>query len=90
MFAQGRITTDRNVIKKWVKARRGWPAIIQKMSGTGIEMALSIIFPDSQAEVVLKKITWEEFFEQFDKQQLVFVYKEIDQNQQKSRYFALL
>ncbi len=90
MFAQGRVTTDRNVIRKWAKARHGLPAIIKKVTGAGIEMALSIIFPDSQSDEIARRITWEEFFEQFDNQHLVFVYEDRDQNHKQSRYFAFL
>ena len=90
MFAQGKITTDRNVIEKWAKARHGWPAIVRTATNVGVEMALSIVFPDGEDRESANKISWEEFFEKFDQQNLVFMYREKDPNQKLSRYFVFM
>ncbi len=90
MFAEGKLTTNRNVIKKWAQARHGWPALIRRATSAGFEMVLSIVFPDSSSSEIARKLTWDEFFDQFEQQHLVFVYQEKDQNQRLSKSFAFL
>ncbi|RPI32584.1 MAG: hypothetical protein EHM70_08600 [Chloroflexota bacterium] len=90
MFAQGKITTDRNVIKMWVNARGGWPAIIRKFTSAGVEMALSIVFPGSETDETIHRLTWEEFFEKFEQQHLVFIYEDKDNYHQLSLSFAFV
>ena len=88
MFAQGKATTDPSLIKKLAEARRASPAIIRKVTNDGIEMVLSFLFPDIKIDEVATRLTWEEFFEKFDQQRLVFVYDDSERSQNASRYFT--
>lgn len=74
MLAQGKVTTDHGLIKKWAEARHGYPAVIRKITDAGIDLVLSFVFPDIDIEGNARKLSWDEFFERFDKQRLVFVY----------------
>jgi hypothetical protein len=76
MVAQGKVTTDRKVIEKWIKSRNGWPAIKRQITSNGVEVILSIVFPDSEAVDIIRMLSWDEFFEKFNQQKLVFVYEE--------------
>jgi hypothetical protein len=86
MLAQGKITTERDVIISWAHARQGQPALVRKGQGP----ALAIIFPDCNPALVDRKLSWNEFFEQFEHQKLVFMYQDTDQNQELSRYFVFI
>lgn len=69
-------TTDHNTIKKWAEAREGRPAVVKSTKdtaqGAGI---LRINFPGYE-EKDLENITWEKFFDIFDKNNLEFLYQE--------------
>ncbi len=90
MFAQGKVTIDRNIIRKWAQARHGWPALVKKVTSAGIEMVLSFVFPDNEPLETVRKISWEEFFEKFDQQHLAFVYQESDRNRELSYYYEFI
>lgn len=82
-------TTDHKKIKKWAEERQGKPAVVkgteENKDGAGL---LRINFP-GYAEENLKDISWDEFFDTFDKRKLAFLYQdEIDGN--KSRFFKLV
>lgn len=69
-------TRDHNVIKKWTESRKGVPA---KIKGTGKEKGdgvLRIHFPDHSDSDDFEKISWEDFFEEFDDSKLDFLYQE--------------
>lgn len=76
MVFEGKVTTDRNVIRKWIEDHDGWPALVNRVSETGIAEVLQIGFLGCENESHFAKITWDEFFERFDKDQLVFLYQE--------------
>lgn len=61
-------TTDHQKIRDWVEARGGHPARV-KSTGTG--GILRIDFEPSDND--LERISWDEFFETFEKSELAFV-----------------
>ncbi len=77
MVAQGKITTDRETIKQWILAHKGWPAIKLMQTADSIETVLAIVFPGDKNEDVLRRLSWEEFFQKFDQLKLVFLYEEV-------------
>jgi hypothetical protein len=86
MLAQGKITTDRTVIQSWAHARQGQPALVRK----GQNPVLAIVFPDCDSAVVERGLSWNEFFDRFEQQRLVFMYQDTDQNENLSRYFVFI
>ncbi len=88
MLAQGKVTTDHMLIRKWAELRQGCPAVIRQITNAGIDLVLSIVFPDVDAGEIARRLSWDEFFEQFDHQRLVFVYEDYDGGQKLSRYFT--
>jgi len=70
-------TIDHNTIRHWVEARGGKPATI---AGTekGKEDAglLRIDMPGGASNPPLQPISWPDFFEKFDKENLAFLYQE--------------
>lgn len=72
---QSNITTDHETIRKWVEERDGEPA---RVKGTGDNQSAGVLridFPGG-AEESLDPISWEEFFETFEENDLAFLYQE--------------
>lgn len=68
-------THDHQIIRKWAEDRDGVPA---KVSGTGKndEGILRIHFPEFSENSNLERISWEDFFADFESDQLDFLYQE--------------
>ena len=62
--------TDHDRIREWIEARGGRPA--SAAPGTGESSLLLIHFPDTN-EVAPDQLAWEDFFAQFDRQNLALV-----------------
>jgi competence ComEA-like helix-hairpin-helix protein len=70
-------TTDHDFIRHWVEERGGWPA---RVKGTGRDDdpgILRIDFPDFSGAGRLERISWEEWFRQFDANNLAFLHRDI-------------
>ena len=87
---ESKTTKDHSTVKKWAEDRNGKPAVVESTSnsseGGGL---LRINFP-GYAEDNLKNISWEEFFEIFDENNLQFLYQEEKQDGQESRFFKFV
>ena len=69
-------TKDHNTIKNWVEERNGTPTVVE-----GTDDLLRIEF-ETTDNVELKEISWDTFFEIFDKNNLEFLY----QNEEDSTF----
>lgn len=76
MVVKGKVTTDPHVIESWVTERKGRPGIARKIDDTEVLSVLCISFPDDPRDRSLKPISWDEFFETFQREKLVFIYQE--------------
>ena len=90
MRFEGKVTTDRDLIRSWVEARAGWPAVVKKYRDSELVEDLRFGFPGCEIGEPLEAIPWDQFFERFDRQQLVFLYKEKTQPGDLSRSFNFL
>jgi hypothetical protein len=85
IMAQSRAitTTDHDEIRRWVEAKEGYPAVVDE-SGPEYEPGqLRIDYAGYDGEEKLRRITWEEFFERFDRHNLAFFYHvDADQEEQ--------
>lgn len=79
-------TTDHKKIQKWVEDRDGKPSVVKSTAdsskGGGL---LRINFP-GYAEDNLEDISWDEFFEIFDDNDLEFLYQEKTKDGKESRF----
>lgn len=69
-------TTDHDQIREWAEARGAKPACVK---GTGKKRPgymIRLDFPGFSGAESLQEITWDEFFEQFDKNKLALIYQE--------------
>jgi len=75
-MTQAATTTEHDVIRQWVNSRGGWPAKVKSTDegrGTGI---VQIDFPGYSGEDSLERISWEEFFQAFEDNELAFLFQE--------------
>ena len=87
--AQSHTTTDHKKIRQWVEERNGKPA---RIKGTGDKKdagLLRINFPGYD-EDRLEEISWEDFFEKFDKEKLAFLYQEKTADGETSNFSKLV
>jgi hypothetical protein len=64
-------TTDHQAIRKWAETHGGHPAVVRTKGEGGI---LRIDF--GEPEENLEEVSWDEFFDIFDKSELAFLYEE--------------
>jgi hypothetical protein len=72
--SETRTTTDHDEIRRWAEERGGRPARVRGTGGDGDAGLLRIEFDDSNEN--LEEISWDEFFQTFDRNNLAFLYQE--------------
>jgi anaerobic selenocysteine-containing dehydrogenase len=82
--SESKSTTDHSEIQEWAEKRDGKPAIVEGTDKNGGGL-LRINFP-GYAEDNLKEISWDEFFEIFDENNLQFLYQEKTKDGEESRF----
>ena len=89
MGATAKTTTNHDEIRQWVEERGGQPARVKGTddSGSGI---LRIDYPGYSGEETLETITWNEFFEGFEQNDLAFLYQEETKDGKESRFSKLI
>jgi hypothetical protein len=74
-MADNKTTTDHAEIRRWVEERGGRPALAPEHQDE--PLGLRIEFPEDRGnEDELLLISWEEFFQKFDEDNLVFLYRD--------------
>jgi hypothetical protein len=66
-------TTDHDEIREWVEARGGYPAVVDESSQTHAG-ELRIGYLGYSGEEKLRRISWNEFFEELNRHNLAFFY----------------
>lgn len=85
-MSQARTTTSHRTIKKWVEERGGQPTSVKATTKrSGKPGVLRIDFPDGK-EQSLEPISWKEFFEKFDEENLAFLYQNKTDDGSTSRF----
>jgi hypothetical protein len=71
-------TKDHGKIRKWADSKGGKPAALDRTHKGGDVGIIRIMFPDAQQSEheSLVEITWDEFFDEFEKRNLALVYDE--------------
>ena len=82
--SESKVTTDHDEIRRWVEERGGHPAEVK-----GTEL-LRIDYPGFSGENSLEEISWEEFFDAFEENNLAFLYQEKTKDGGKSRFSKLV
>lgn len=83
-------TTDHNEIQRWVDERGGRPARVKGTESKNSPGLLRIDYPGFSGEESLEEISWEEFFDGFEKNGLAFLYQEKTADGNVSRFSKLV
>jgi hypothetical protein len=69
-------TTDHQAIRQWADSKGGKPAAVQRTHQGGDIGIVRLMFPQAQqsGHESLVEISWDEFFEEFEKRELALVY----------------
>ena len=79
-MARAQATTDHQVIRRWIESRNGHPSVVtatqsRKKGSTGL---LRVDF--DEPEDSLEEISWDDFFDTFDTNNLAFLFQEETQS----------
>ena len=88
--AESKVTTNQDEIKSWVEERGGQPARVKSTGDDDSPGVLRIDYPGFSGEGTLEPITWEEFFEAFEENNLAFLYQEQTKDGEPSRFSKLI
>ena len=89
MASDTHTTTNHDEIRRWVEGHGGQPASVRG-TGNGDPGVLRIDFPGGAGEDQLEHISWEEWFEKFDENDLAFLYQEEKASGEASTFFKLV
>jgi hypothetical protein len=79
-------TQDHETIRHWTEQRGGHPATVTATKDAEEAGVLRIDFPDYSGEDTLEQISWHDFFEKFDQEDLTFLYQEETESGNTSRF----
>ncbi|HEU4683539.1 MAG TPA: hypothetical protein VFS39_03450 [Nitrospira sp.] len=85
---QSLATRNHDVIRQWAGARRAVPTVAGNTKSSDGAGVLRMDFPGYGGKR-LKKIDWDEWFDTFDKRNLVFLYQEHKRDGSMSNFFKL-
>ena len=88
-MAEAKTTTDHNEIKRWIEKRHGHPAAVKATHSKKDAGILRVDFEPVDEES-LEEISWEEFFDKFEKEKLAFLYQDTTKDGKPSRFFKFV
>src|SRR5688572_9906865 len=74
--AGSQTTTDHEQIRQWAEARGAKPACVRGTGGGGDTGMIRLDFPGYSGAESLQPIEWDEWFRQFDENNLALLYQE--------------
>jgi hypothetical protein len=88
--SETRTTTDHDEIRRWVEEHGGKPAVVKGTRDSGGGGVLRVDFPGGAGEEQLEHVSWDEWFEIFDRNNLAFLYQERKAGGEDSTFFKLV
>src|SRR4051795_8930047 len=91
-MALSKTTRDHDEIRRWAEARGAVPAEVKGTQRDGEAGIIRFEFPKApnRNDSKLEEISWEEFFEKFDENNLEMVFQEKTADGQKSNFNKLV
>ena len=89
-MAKGRMLTDHNEIKKWAEERHAKPSCVK---GTGDQHDAGVIrldFPGYTGEGRLEPVSWDEWFQKFDENDLGLIVQDKTAEGEESNFNKLV
>jgi hypothetical protein len=90
MGGSAQATIDHEAIRAWVEERGGCPARVKRSGHDSDPGILRIDFPGFSGRRTLEKISWDQFFDWFDKNELAFLHQDRTARGQISRFSKLV
>jgi hypothetical protein len=90
MASESNTTTDHDEIRRWVEEHDGTPASVAGTESAGGAGVLRIDFPGGTGEDRLEHISWDDWFDKFEKEDLAFLYQERKASGEDSTFFKLV
>jgi hypothetical protein len=90
MAGETKVTIDHEEIRRWVESRGGKPARVIETGGDSDPGILRIDFPGDGDDESLEPISWDEWFEWFDRNNLAFVYQDEKASGESSTFNKLV
>lgn len=85
-MASARATIDHDEIRRWIESRQGHPSVVRATEGTRKGSAGLLRVDFGEPEESLEQISWDDFFDTFDSNDLAFLYQ--DENQSRFHKFV--
>ena len=74
-MASAKATIDHDEIRRWVEERGGHPAHVKRTGDDDDPGVLRIDYPGYSGQGTLERMSWDEWFEWFDRDKLAFLYQ---------------
>jgi hypothetical protein len=82
--------TDHEAIQQWAEERNATPSCVKKTGGKGDVGMIRLDFPGYSGEDSLQPISWDEWFEKFDENELALIVQETTASGEKSNFNKLV
>lgn len=82
--------TDHEEIRQWAEERGAKPACVRGTGGRGDTGMIRLDFPGYSGSESLEEISWDDWFEKFDKEGLALLHQESTASGQKSNFNKLI
>jgi hypothetical protein len=87
-MSEARMTTDHGAIRRWAEKRGARPA---RVKGTGVKDDPGILRLDfGEPDPALEEISWDDFFEKFEENELALLYQDKTEAGDESRFNKLV
>ena len=90
MASETTTTTDHDEIRRWVEEHDGTPASVRGTERGEEAGVLRIDFPGGAGTDELEHISWDEWFEKFEAENLALLYQERKASGEDSTFFKLV
>jgi ferritin-like metal-binding protein YciE len=81
---------DHDEIRQWAEQREGQPSCVRGTGGRGDVGMIRLDFPGYSGEKSLEPISWDEWFEEFDKRNLALIVQETTSGGEQSNFNKLV
>lgn len=90
MASESHTTTDHDEIRTWVEKHDGKPVSVRGTEGGDDAGVLRIDFPGGAGKDDLEQISWDDWFQKFDDNELAFLYQKHKASGEDSTFFKLV
>lgn len=86
-MSEAKTTTDHQAIQQWVEQRGGRPVSVERTERGGEHAGvLRIDFPGRGDDEGFHELSWQEFFDKFEKEKLAFLHQDKTKDGAESRF----